>query len=430
MDAWYLPNRVRVDIEAVVDAILATEDYPQQYLDIKTGTLVAVSSVKGLHDWVIKIGNSKQYFLVEHLNDEYRDQIARDFIADILSVMASGDEARGAVKALSSGNWRAMERHLKENTDGWVHGWHQYLADEAGQIAEEWLSGSPHFSVTSEFEGCGGCAMCELIRKGEGGDATKLAQAFATEETMRHVEEQLEQRRKSMAPQTDVACAKPAKHIAGNNILQLKIELSGSKPLVWRRIIVPEEYSFFDLHIAIQDAMGWFGYDLHEFFDRSPYTSRDATSIKIPHPDDEIFSDKASLDERNTGISDFLKKEKDAVWYMYDFGDGWGHKITLEKILPRTAGMKVPDILAGKNRCPYEDSGALFGYYEKMDILKDKKHPEYEEILWWAAEQAGYGPDEVDDTVRKELSDVTRFDINEVEWSDPREELELYEQLC
>jgi hypothetical protein len=32
-----------------------------------------------------------------------------------------------------------------------------------------------------------------------------------------------------------------------------------------RRIQVPEDYSFRDLHVAMLDAMGWLGYHLHEF---------------------------------------------------------------------------------------------------------------------------------------------------------------------
>jgi hypothetical protein len=46
---------------------------------------------------------------------------------------------------------------------------------------------------------------------------------------------------------------------------QFLIVLKGTDPLVWRRIQVPEAYSFWDLHVAIQDAMGWLDYHLHEF---------------------------------------------------------------------------------------------------------------------------------------------------------------------
>ena len=46
---------------------------------------------------------------------------------------------------------------------------------------------------------------------------------------------------------------------------QFLVVLSGTDPLVWRRIQVPEKYSFWDLHVAIQDAMSWLDYHLHEF---------------------------------------------------------------------------------------------------------------------------------------------------------------------
>jgi hypothetical protein len=46
---------------------------------------------------------------------------------------------------------------------------------------------------------------------------------------------------------------------------QFLVVLSGTDPLVWRHIQVPEKYSFWDLHVAIQDAMGWLDYHLHEF---------------------------------------------------------------------------------------------------------------------------------------------------------------------
>jgi len=43
------------------------------------------------------------------------------------------------------------------------------------------------------------------------------------------------------------------------SVLQFKIWLIGTKPAVWRRIQVPEYSTFHDLHVAIQDAMGWLG---------------------------------------------------------------------------------------------------------------------------------------------------------------------------
>jgi hypothetical protein len=39
-------------------------------------------------------------------------------------------------------------------------------------------------------------------------------------------------------------------------ILRFKIQLREIRPAIWRRIEVPASYTFWDLHVAIQDAMG------------------------------------------------------------------------------------------------------------------------------------------------------------------------------
>jgi hypothetical protein len=60
--------------------------------------------------------------------------------------------------------------------------------------------------------------------------------------------------------------ARPKKRATRPKLVhQFLVVLSGTDPLVWRRIQVPERYSFWDLHVAIQDAMGWLDYHLHEF---------------------------------------------------------------------------------------------------------------------------------------------------------------------
>jgi hypothetical protein len=48
-------------------------------------------------------------------------------------------------------------------------------------------------------------------------------------------------------------------------VCQYKITLCDIFPAIWRRIQVPMTYTFYDLHVAIQDAMGWLDYHLHAF---------------------------------------------------------------------------------------------------------------------------------------------------------------------
>ena len=49
------------------------------------------------------------------------------------------------------------------------------------------------------------------------------------------------------------------------DLLRSRVELSEILPPIWREILVPAAYSFWDLHVAIQDSMGWLDYHLHEF---------------------------------------------------------------------------------------------------------------------------------------------------------------------
>jgi hypothetical protein len=70
-----------------------------------------------------------------------------------------------------------------------------------------------------------------------------------------------------------------------DQVYQFKITLKGTKPPVWRRIQVPETYSFWDLHVAIQDAMGWSDYHLHLFEMVNPSTG---IKMEIGIPDEEF----------------------------------------------------------------------------------------------------------------------------------------------
>jgi hypothetical protein len=47
--------------------------------------------------------------------------------------------------------------------------------------------------------------------------------------------------------------------------LSLKVTLHGTKPPVWRHLLIPGEMTLGDLHQAIQAAMGWGGDHLHAF---------------------------------------------------------------------------------------------------------------------------------------------------------------------
>ncbi|MBS1234851.1 MAG: plasmid pRiA4b family protein, partial [Nitrospirae bacterium] len=73
-----------------------------------------------------------------------------------------------------------------------------------------------------------------------------------------------------------------------SRIYQFNITLKNIKPPVWRRIQVPETFTFWDLHVAIQDVMGWFDSHLHQFKINEPLSSA-KVEIGIPDEQDDYY---------------------------------------------------------------------------------------------------------------------------------------------
>ena len=46
---------------------------------------------------------------------------------------------------------------------------------------------------------------------------------------------------------------------------QLKITIKGSKPPIWRRVIVPDQITFRDLDDIIEEVFGWMHSHMFEF---------------------------------------------------------------------------------------------------------------------------------------------------------------------
>ena len=160
-------------------------------------------------------------------------------------------------------------------------------------------------------------------------------------------------------------------------IYQFKIELSGIEPSIWRRIEVPSTYSFWDLHVAIQDSMGWLDYHLHTF--RLPSTQENQPTL-IGTPD-EFGGDIVSGAE--VGIVEFFTQPGIEANYDYDFGDGWEHKIILEGMFLKQQEVKYPICTGGERASPPEDCGGIPGYYNLVEIVNDPHHEEHEDIVSW-----------------------------------------------
>ena len=155
--------------------------------------------------------------------------------------------------------------------------------------------------------------------------------------------------------------------------LQLKIELAWIKPVIWRRIIGPETMTLGKLHDAIQAAMGWCDCHLHEF---------EIAGERYGIPDPDFDWGVPVRSERRVRLVTALSGSK-TFRYTYDFGDGWEHRIKVEKVLPPDPALATPLCLAGANACPPEDVGGSPGYLDFVDAVSDPNHPEHDEMLDW-----------------------------------------------
>jgi hypothetical protein len=157
---------------------------------------------------------------------------------------------------------------------------------------------------------------------------------------------------------------------------QLKITLRGSRPPIWRRVIVPGSTTLEKLHEVIQVAMGWTNGHLHAF-------EVAGTAFSGPGPDGYVDDENEFEDERKHCLAELMPREKMKFRYEYDFGDGWEHDIVVEKIMPPLAARRSIVCTGGKMCCPAEDCGGLAGHYRNLHILADEKHPEHAEVAEW-----------------------------------------------
>lgn len=174
-------------------------------------------------------------------------------------------------------------------------------------------------------------------------------------------------------------------------LLQFKIQLKNiSDPPVWRRVLVPDSFSFANFHDVIQAAFGWQNSHLYQFSPKG-YGSYPTFTIPSPEYEDEVE------DSEDVSLSEVFKRTGKKFTYIYDFGDDWVHQITLEKKMEgQSPGAELVD---GKGACPPEDCGGPWGYQNLLAIMNDTTHEEYESMRDWLGLEEG------------EIWDAAHFDI-------------------
>jgi Plasmid pRiA4b ORF-3-like protein len=160
-----------------------------------------------------------------------------------------------------------------------------------------------------------------------------------------------------------------------HDIYGIKVTLLGTKPPIWRRLLVPASMTLAKLHDVLQTAMGWHDCHMHEFR---------AGERHFGKPDPEDISMGMQVEnERNIRLSSVLRRPGAKLIYTYDFGDNWEHAIVLEKLLPLLPDMTSPICIDGGLACPPDDCGGIPGFYELLDALADPNHEQHQEMRDW-----------------------------------------------
>lgn len=152
--------------------------------------------------------------------------------------------------------------------------------------------------------------------------------------------------------------------------IRLRIELLDTDPLVWRRVLVPEQINLHRLHELIQDVMGWADCHLYEFECNGRYYGE---------PDE--WSDRSIALSRNARLKSLAARAKGGCFhYLYDFGDGWEHRIVVE-----ATGLEetdpCPRLIDGAMACPPEDIGGTGGYAALKAAAAGEKDAYGQELL-------------------------------------------------
>lgn len=180
-------------------------------------------------------------------------------------------------------------------------------------------------------------------------------------------------------------------------VLQLRIELADVTPKVWRVVTVPAAMGLDQLHLTLNEAMGWNNSHLHEFvIGGRKYSDVRTADGAITFQDESMFR----LDE--------VVKVGDRFEYAYDFGDGWEHVVKVEKELPFDDRVAYPVCLAGKRACPPEDCGGPDGYAHLLAVLDDPDDGEHDELVQWiggAFDAEGFDPNRTTHGMRAVLQE-------------------------
>jgi len=164
----------------------------------------------------------------------------------------------------------------------------------------------------------------------------------------------------------------PLKKKKAEQVFSLRLEVAGTSPRIWRRLLVRESMWLSRLHDTIQILFDWFDYQTHVF-------SLDDLRFGNPLKREDLVIE----DDRDVTLSDLDLGQRHGLVYHYDFGETWQVDILVEKTLTVEKGLRYPSCTAGERMGPPEDCGGLEAFHDMLACIKEPESDLGREWLEW-----------------------------------------------
>lgn len=147
-----------------------------------------------------------------------------------------------------------------------------------------------------------------------------------------------------------------------------------------RKIIVPADIKFTQLHKVLQSLFEWKNYHLYDFtvFDRD----KCKPTYRIVPFEEDLEYDKEAILMESHNLSEFLP-EQNYIIYTYDMGDNWKHEIQLINVIDEY-DKESPYLLEASGQTPPEDVGGVPGFINFREIMMNPNSSEHREMQEWS----------------------------------------------
>ncbi|WP_443701900.1 plasmid pRiA4b ORF-3 family protein [Prevotella sp.] len=166
------------------------------------------------------------------------------------------------------------------------------------------------------------------------------------------------------------------------DMFTLNVTLNNAPLEIMRQIEVPSNIRLDALAEILTIAMGWEGSHLNQFKDNGKFYE------ETSYEDDAFYKEcgRKKFGQHEYSLRDLLNRKGNKILWEYDFGDGWEHSVTLESRRKKPACEEYAvRLLKGKNACPPEDVGGVYGYEHLLEVLDNPKSPEYMMMKNWVS---------------------------------------------